>query len=146
MKIFNKRASFDYQLLEHFEAGIKLVGPEVKAVRLGHADLTGSFIRILNGEAQLVNARIYPYEFARDDAFEGTRTRKLLLHKKQILALKAKLDGANLTIVPVSLYTSHTVIKVDVALAKSKKKFDKKESIKNKDLDREVQRELRKKR
>lgn len=146
MKIFNRKAEFDYQLLEHYEAGVKLVGAEVKAVKLGHADLTGSFIRIVGGEVQLVNARIYPYKFAREDAFDNTRTRKLLLHKKQILALKSKMDGANLTIVPVSLYTSHTFIKVDMALAKSKKKFDKKESIKNRDLDIEIQRELKKRR
>jgi len=143
MKILNRKASFDYVLLEHFEAGIKLVGAEVKALRLGHADLTGSFVRILGGEAQLVNAKIYPYEFARDDTFDSTRTRKLLLHKKEIITLKSKMDGSNLTIVPVSLYTTHTLIKVDLALAKSKKKFDKKETIKNRDIDRDIEREIR---
>lgn len=146
MKMYNKKATYDYQILESFEAGIKLVGAEVKAFRLGHADMTGSFVRILHGEAQLVNAKIYPYAFARADAFDTTRTRKLLLHKKQILSLKSKMDGANLTIVPISMYTSHTLVKVEIALAKSKKKFDKKESIKRQDLDRDTQRELRNRR
>ena len=143
MKILNRKATFDYVLQEHFEAGINLVGAEVKAVRLGHADLSGSFVRILNGEAQLVNAKIYPYAFARSDTFLETRTRKLLLHKKEIVSLKSKMDGSNLTIVPVSLYTSHNRIKLEVALAKSKKKVDKKESIKNRDIDRDTEREIR---
>ena len=143
MKIFNKKASFDYTLLEHFEAGINLVGAEVKAVRLGHVDLTGSFVRLINGEAQLVNAKIYPYEFARIDTFDTNRSRRLLLHKKEILSIKSKMDGSNLTIVPVSLYTSHNRIKLDMALAKAKKKADKKDSIKNRDIDRDTERELR---
>ncbi|MGH7204351.1 MAG: SsrA-binding protein SmpB [Candidatus Levyibacteriota bacterium] len=143
MKIINRKATFDYTLQEHFEAGINLVGAEVKAVRLGHADLSGSFVRILHGQAQLVNAKIYPYAFARSDTFEETRTRKLLLHKKEIISLKSKMDGSNLTIVPVSLYTSHNRIKLEIALAKAKKKTDKKEAIRNRDIDRDTERELR---
>lgn len=143
MKILNRKATFDYTLEEKFEAGINLVGAEVKAIRGGHADLTGSFVRILHGQAQLVNAKIFPYAFARIDTFDTTRTRKLLLHKKQIISLKSKMDGSNLTIVPVSIYTTHGLIKVELALAKSKKKFDKKESIKNQDIDRDTQRELK---
>ena len=143
MKIVNRKATFDYQLEEKFEAGINLVGAEVKAVRGGHVDLTGSFVRILHGEAQLVNAKIFPYAFARVDTFDTTRTRKLLLHKNQIISLKSKMDGSNLTIVPVSLYTTHGLVKVELALAKSKKKFDKKEAIKNQDIDRDIDRELK---
>jgi SsrA-binding protein len=143
MKIANRKATFDYQLQEKFEAGINLVGAEVKAVRGGHVDLTGSFVRIINGEAQLVHAKIFPYSFARVDTFDTTRTRKLLLHKKEIISLKSKMDGSNLTIVPVSIYTTHGLIKVELALAKSKKKFDKKDSIKNQDIDRDTQRELK---
>jgi SsrA-binding protein len=100
-------------------------------------------VRILHGEAQLVNAKIYPYAFARKDTFQETRTRKLLLHKKEIISLKSKMDGSNLTIVPVSLYTSHNRIKLEVALAKAKKKADKKESLRNRDIDRDTERELR---
>ncbi len=142
MKITNKRAFFDYSLKEHFEAGIKLTGPEVKAVRLGHADLTGSHIRILSSEAYLVNAQIFPYQYSRPEGYDERRTRKLLLHKKQIIAIKSKMDGQHLTIVPVSVYTTHGFIKVELALAKGKKQYEKKESQKKKDLERELARGL----
>lgn len=140
-KIFNKRAPYDYQLQEHFEAGIRLTGAEVKAVRLGHADLTGSHVRITGSEAYLINAQIFPYQYARPEGYDERRTRKLLLHKKEIIALKAKMDGQNLTIVPVSLYTTHNLIKCELALAKGKKQYEKKEAKKKKDLDRELERE-----
>lgn len=139
MKIINKRAHYDYELLETFEAGINLQGQEVKAVREGHADLTGSFARIVGSEAYLVNAKIFPYEYARTENYDQNRTRKLLLHKKQIISLKAKTDGANLTIVPVSLYTTHNLIKVELALGKSRKQFNKREQKKRRDLDRETE-------
>ena len=143
MKLINRKASFDYQLQDHFEAGINLLGAEVKAVREGHADLTGSFVRIIGSEAYLVSARIFPYEHARPETYDTKRTRKLLLHKKEIISLKGKMDGANLTIVPVSMYTTHGLIKVELALAKSKKKFEKKESIKKKDINRHIEEELK---
>jgi SsrA-binding protein len=139
MKITNKRAHYDYQLLETMEAGINLLGSEVKAVRLGQADLTGSFARIRGSEAYLVNAKIFPYKFARPDNYDERRTRKLLLHKKEIFSLKAKTEGSNLTIVPVLLYTTHNLIKLQLALGKSKKKFDKKEAIKRRDIDRDIE-------
>ena len=139
MKIINKRAHYDYELLETFEAGINLQGQEVKAVREGHADLTGSFARIVGSEAYLVNAKIFPYEYARTENYDQNWTRKLLLHKKEIISLKAKTDGANLTIVPVSMYTTHNLIKVELALGKSRKQFNKREQKKRRDLDRETQ-------
>lgn len=141
MKISNKRASFDYQLFEHFEAGINLNGAEVKAVKLGHADLTGSHVRITGNQAYLINAQIFPYEYARPEKYDERRTRKLLLHKQEILSLKSKMDGQNLTIVPVFLYTSHNLIKLELALGKGKKQYEKKESKKKKDLDRELERD-----
>ncbi len=143
MKITNRKATFDYQLAEHFEAGINLFGAEVKAVREGHVDLTGSFVRIIGNEAYLVNANIFPYEHARPETYDPRRTRKLLLHKKEIISLKGKMDGANLTVVPVSMYTTHGLIKAELALAKSKKKFEKRESIKKKDINRHIEEELR---
>lgn len=143
MKIINRKASFDYQLLDRFEAGIVLVGAEVKAVRDGKVDLTGSFVRIIGREAQLVNANIFPYDYARSDTYDSRRTRKLLLHQKEIISLKSKMDGANLTVVPVSLYTTHSLIKVELALSKSKKKFDKKEAIKKKTIEREINQALK---
>jgi SsrA-binding protein len=142
MKIDNKKAYFDYEILEKIEAGIHLTGAEVKAVRLGHADLSGSFVRLSGSEAYLVNAKIYPYEFARTEGYDPNRTRKLLLHRKEILTLKAKTEGANLTVVPVSLYTTKTFIKAQIAIAHAKKKFDKRESIKRKDRQRELERDF----
>lgn len=142
MKISNKKAFFDYELLERVEAGINLTGAEVKAVRLGHVDLSGSFVRVTGTEAYLVNAKIYPYEFARTEGYDPNRTRKLLLHKKEIIVLKSKTEGENLTIVPVSLYTTKAYIKAQLAIARSKKKFDKRAAIKKKDQDRELERGL----
>lgn len=142
MRIFNKRATFDYDLQEHYEAGISLVGAEVKAVRAGRVDLTGSHVRIIGQEARLVGASIFPYEYARPEQYDERRTRKLLLHKSQILGFKHKMDGANLTIVPISLYTTGSLIKLEIALGKGKKEYQKKESKKRKDIKRELERGL----
>ena len=143
MKITNRKATFNYQLLDHFEAGINLFGAEVKAVREGHVNLDGSFVRILGSEAYLVNANIFPYKYARPETYDERRTRKLLLHKKEIISLKSKMDGSSLTIVPVSVYTTHGLIKVELALAKSKKQFEKRESIKKRDINRHIEEELK---
>lgn len=142
MKIVNKRAFFDFEVLEKFEAGINLTGAEVKAIRQGHADLTGAFVRIMGNEAYLIGSKVFPYTYARPDNFDSNRTRKLLMHKKEILSIKHKTEGANLTLVPVSWYTSNRLIKLEVALGKSKKKFDKRQAIKKKDTDREIERNL----
>lgn len=143
MKITNKRAFFDYEISDKFEAGIRLLGPEVKAVRLGHADLTGSFVKIVGTEAYLINAKIFPYQYAAGlEDYDERRSRKLLLHKKEIISLKSKMEGSNLNIVPISLYTTKSFIKLELALGKGKKKYDKKETIKRKDLQREVEQEL----
>lgn len=141
MKIFNKKAPFDYDLREKLEAGINLTGAEVKAIKLGHADLTGSHVRVTGGQAYLIGAQIFPYQYARPDGYDERRTRKLLLHRKEILSLKAKMDGQNLTVVPVSLYTRHQLIKLELALAKGKKEYQKKEAKKRKDIQRELERE-----
>jgi len=146
MKILNNRATFDYEVLETFEAGIQLQGQEVKAVREGHADLTGSFARILDSEVYLINAKIFPYKYARTETYDQNRTRKLLLHKKEVLALKHKTSSTNLTIVPISLYTTRSFIKIQLALGKPRKKFEKKEKIKKRDADREIAQELKKSR
>lgn len=139
MKISNKRAFFDYQILERFEAGINLQGAEVKAVRLGQVDLTGSFVQIRGSEAYLVNAKILPYKFARPEHYDERRRRKLLLHKREILALKSKSEASNLTIVPISLYTTRNLIKAELALGKSKREFDKRQAIKKRDLARDME-------
>lgn len=142
MKISNKRAFYDYLISDKFEAGINLNGAEVKAVKMQHADLTGSFVRIIGSEAYLVNAKIFPYEYARPEGYDETRTRKLLLHKKEIISLKSKTAGANLALVPISLYDKHGLIKLEVGVGKGKKQYDKKEAKKKADLDREIEQEL----
>lgn len=143
MKITNKRAFYDYELLERIEAGINLSGSEVKAVRLGHADLSGSFVRIIGSEAYLVNAKIFPYEYSRPEGYDERRTRKLLLHKAEIIALKSKTDGANLALVPLSLYLKHGFVKLEIAIGKGKKEYDKRKAIKKRVLEREIEEEFK---
>lgn len=144
MKITNSRAYYDYEISEKMEAGINLLGSEVKAIREGHADLSGSHVRIIGMEAYLVNAKIFPYKYARPEDYDERRSRKLLLHKRELLALKHKTEGASLTIVPISMYTMGTLIKIEIALAKGKKEFDKRHTIKKRDLDREIAQTLKK--
>lgn len=137
MKITNRRAFHDYQVLEKLEVGINLIGPEVKSVKNGHADLTGSFVRIIGSEAYLVNAKIFPYEYARPEGYDEKRTRKLLLHKKEIIALKSRMEGANLTVIPLSMYTKKGLIKLQLALARGKRQYEKRQAIRKRDLARE---------
>lgn len=143
MKIVNKKAFFDFEVREKLEAGINLLGAEVKAIKLGHADLTGAYVKIIGSEAYLLNSKILPYEYGRPENYDPGRTRKLLLHKKEIIALKSKIEGANLTLVPVSWYTTGNLIKLELALGKSKKKFEKRQAIKKRDINREIQENLK---
>ena len=147
MKITNRRAFFDYTIIEKFEAGINLTGQEVKSVKGGHLSLDGSYVKILGSEAYLVNAQIHPYLNARVENYDPNRTRKLLLHKKEIISLKSKIDQSNLTLVSLECYnTTHGLLKLTVGLAKGKKLFEKREALKKKDLDRQVEEELKGKR
>jgi SsrA-binding protein len=141
MQIFNKRANFNYKLEEgRLEAGLVLSGGEAKAVRTGHADLSQSVARLINGELWLVNANI-PIAGAQN--YNSTRMRKLLLHKAEILSTLTKMKQRKLTLVPVKLYNKKRLIKIQLALGKSKHKFEKKESIKQKDITRELQEALK---
>lgn len=142
MNVTNKKAFFDYQIAETFEAGINLYGSEVKAVRLGRADLTGSFVRIIGNEAYLVNANILPYQSGQIENYDAQRSRKLLLHKKELISLRSKADGAGLALVPVSLYFKHGFIKLEIGLGKGKKKYDKRETIKKRDIQRSLEQDL----
>lgn len=140
MLIINKRAGFDNEFIERFEAGIVLKGAEAKAIRMGHADLSRSFARLVQGELFLVNASI---PISNLPNYEHTRTRKLLVHKKELDTLEGKIKGQKLTLVPVKLYNKGHLIKVELALARSKRKFEKKEKIKARDIERDIERELR---
>ncbi len=141
--IFNKKASFDYSLSDKLEAGIALTGGEVKSIRLGSVTLTDSFVKIADNEAFLVNVYIAPYKYAVDPSYDPKRTRKLLLTKKEIEFLGGKLASGNLTVVPTKVYTSHNLVKVEIALASKKKKFDKREVLKKKAQTRETESYLR---
>jgi SsrA-binding protein len=143
MKIINKKARFNYDLTDRFEAGIVLTGPEVKSARNGHVSLGESFVRLTGDELYLINATISPYKFAASEDYETKRSRKLLLHKKEIAELKRKMEGTNLTIVPTAMYTKNRRIKFEIALAKGKKQYEKKETKKRADLTREQERALK---
>lgn len=140
MKVTNRSAFHDYTISERFEAGIKLTGPEVKSIKTGHVSLRGSFVKIIGSEAFLVNSNIPPYSFARIVNYDPNRTRKLLLKKKELISLKGKIEGANLTLVPLSLYTKHGLIKVEVGLARGKKQYEKREILKQRAQKRELDR------
>ena len=142
MKIFNRRAHYKYHVLEKVEAGIVLTGAEIKSIRAGRADLSGSFARIRDGEVFLVNANISPWMGSQKFA-DASRERKLLLHKKQILNWQGKIAGGKVTIVPLSIYIRGNLAKVGLALAKSKAKFDKRAALRKKTIERDIERELR---
>ena len=127
MRILNKRAGFDYQLLERFEAGITLKGDDLKALKLGKVNLKGAYAKIISGEAYLVSSTL--------------PTRKLLLHKGEIAEIEAKIKAKKLTLVPTKLYTKGRLVKVELALAKAKRKFEKREALKEKDLERDLKKE-----
>ena len=144
MKIFNRKYRRDYQEIEKYEVGIALSGAEVKSVRAGRIRLEDSFVKILGSEVYLINAEISIYEFARPQGYDLRRTRKLLLHKKEIIRLKTKLASVGgLTIVPVSCYNKAGLIKLEIALAKGRKGLEKKKLEKRRDIEREQKREAK---
>jgi SsrA-binding protein len=144
MRVVNKKAKRDFQILERYEAGVILTGPEVKSVKAGRIKLEGSFVKIKEDEAFLVNVLIPPYQPAgRQVNFDSTRTRKLLLRKREIVNLSVKSNQSGLTIVPLSCYTKHGLVKVEIALTRGKKKYEKREVIKRRDIEREVERVVR---
>jgi SsrA-binding protein len=140
----NRKARFNYEILEKYETGIELLGTEVKSVRAGQMSLEGAFVIARGGEAFLINANIPPFQpkNAPKD-YDPLRNRKLLLTKKEIVELAGSEKNKSLTIVPISVYNKNRKIKVEIALVKGKKKFDKRETIKKRDTDREIRREVK---
>ncbi|MBI2020612.1 SsrA-binding protein SmpB [Candidatus Daviesbacteria bacterium] len=143
MRIVNKKALHNYHIIERVEAGIVLSGAEVKSIRAGRIDLGEAYVRILNGEAFLVNANIPRYQNLGEKDYDATHSRKLLLHRDQIDSLMGKVQGKATTLVPVSIYEKNNKFKVEVGLGKSKKEFDKRKIIKERDHQRRVEQELR---
>lgn len=142
----NPRAKFDYHILETFEAGIVLFGQEVKSVKKRQMSLKGAYVTIRNKEAQLINALISPYQPKNTPTdYEPLRTRKLLLHKKEIRSLIGKIKQKGLTLVPLRIYTKHNRIKLEFGLGQGKRKIDKREKIKKREAQRKIERALRQK-
>lgn len=141
MKIFNKTAPNKFQIEEKLEAGIELLGSEVKAIRLGHADLSSSYVKLMSGQAYLINAKIFPYKYSRIENYQEDRTRRLLLHKKELLVLKNKLETGKYTIAPLSLYEKHGIFKLEIALAKGKKNYERRKDEKAQAIKRDMERE-----
>ncbi|MBO4245230.1 MAG: SsrA-binding protein SmpB [Bacilli bacterium] len=142
IEIKNKIAYHDYFILEEIEAGIELVGTEIKSIRNGNANLKDSYIVIKNNEAYLLNAFIDEYLEGNQFNHDPRRTRKLLLHKKEIIKLKEEREKDGLTIIPIKIYFKGTKAKVLVGLAKGKKLYDKRESIKERDLMRDSKKNM----
>ena len=139
----NKKASFDYEILDKYEAGLVLFGHEAKSLRLGQASLKGSFISIRKkgdkNELYLVNCQINPYiKSGPMPEYNSRRERKLLLNKKEIDHLLGKSQVEGLTLIPLRIYTNHSFLKLEFAIAKGKKKYDKRESIKKREIDRKL--------
>lgn len=140
----NKRASFDYTLGGHYEAGLVLSGAEVKSVKTGHASLKGSFVTVKGNELYLTNALIPRYAHAhRDTKHEDTRPRKLLLRKREIRSLIGKSKTEGLTLVPIRLYTKKQLVKLEFAVGKGKKTYDKRSDIGKRDAKRRMERAMK---
>ena len=137
MEIKNKKAYFDYEILKEIEAGIELIGTEVKSVRKGSVDLKDSFVNIKKNEAYLLNTYIAHYEEANIFNHEERRTRKLLLHKQEIKRLAEEKALEGISLIPLKMYFKNGKVKVLIGVGKGKKLHDKRESLKKKDLERE---------
>ena len=140
----NKRAGFDYEILKTFEAGLVLSGSEVKAIRDHQISLKGAYITLSQGEAWLINAHIGAYKKAGNlKDYDPTRSRKLLIHKKELNKLIGTLHSKGLTLVPVSVYTKGRRLKLELGVARGKKKYEKRELIKQRDVDREIRAKMK---
>ncbi|MBR2397644.1 MAG: SsrA-binding protein SmpB [Clostridia bacterium] len=145
MKIIatNKSINFEYFVLDRFEAGIELIGCEVKSIRLGNVSLKESFIFVRNGQMTLKNMHVAPYDKGSFSNVEPRRDRKLLMHKKEINRLFGKIQEKGYTLVPDKIYLKGSLVKMEVALCKGKQSFDKKRTIKDRDQQREMEREIK---
>jgi SsrA-binding protein len=134
----NRKAGYDFHLLEHFEAGLALVGTEVKAIREGRVVLRDSFCKLDRGEAYLINAHIGQYSHGGYASHDPMRPRKLLLHRAELNKLLGKTAERGLTVVPLRMFLRNGRVKLEIALAKGKKTFDKRETIRRREADRET--------
>lgn len=136
----NRKAYYDYEILETFEAGIALLGTEVKSIRAGRIDIKDAFARVLRDELWLMNAHISPYSHGNINNHEPLRDRKLLLNRNEINKITGQMSKKGLAIIPLSMYFKEGRVKVEIALAKGKKFYDRREDIKKRDIQREESR------
>lgn len=139
----NKKAGFDYDLQEEFEAGLVLEGWEVKSAKSGHVQLKGAFLHIQNDELWLKNAFISPYGPAGNRDVVSDRDRKVLVHKRELKRLIGKKQTEGLTLVPLRIYTKGRLVKLVFAVARGKKKYEKREAIKKRDVDRQMKEHMK---
>ncbi|OGI68247.1 SsrA-binding protein [Candidatus Nomurabacteria bacterium RIFCSPHIGHO2_01_FULL_42_15] len=140
----NRKARFNYEIVEKYETGIELLGVEVKSVRGGQMSLEGAFVIVRGGEVYLINANIPPYQAKNAPKdYDPLRNRRLLLTKKEITELAGNEKNKSLTIVPISVYNKGRKIKVEIALVKGKKKFDKRRALEKRETDRSIRREMK---
>ena len=144
--VFNKKAQYEYTISKKFIAGVVLSGAEVKSLRLQQASLNGSYIKEVSGELFLINAQINSYSFAKQEDYDPKRSRKLLLKKNEIESLIEASKQKGFAIIPIAFFISHNRIKLELALAKGKKEYEKRENIKKRDLKRELETENKKSR
>jgi SsrA-binding protein len=144
MKIKNKKASFNYEILETLEAGVVLTGSEVKSLRNNMGNLSEAFVKKIGGEYWVVNMEIPRYEYDGNTDYDPKRTRKLLVRRKEMIRLESKMKQGNLTLVPLRVYLKGNLVKVEIALARGKKRYEKKMAEKERDLNMELLREKRK--
>ncbi len=134
----NKKAFHDYFIEEKYEVGIELIGTEVKSIKAGKVSIKESFVRIIKNEVFVMNMHVTPYEFGNINNESETRVRKLLLKQKEIEKIAQKIKEQGYTIMPLSIYTKQRLVKMEIALAKGKKLYDKREDLKRRDQDREI--------
>ena len=143
IEINNRKAKYDYEIYDTYECGIVLTGTEIKSIRKGNCNLKDSYVTIRKNEAYIINMHISHYEEGNIFNHEEKRTRKLLLHKKEILKLNDKIKISGYTLVPIKLYFIKNNAKILIGLAKGKKNYDKRQSIKQKDIDRDIQKRFK---
>lgn len=137
----NKKATFNFEIEEKLDAGIELLGTEVKTIKEGHGSLEGSYVTVRGGEAFLINAEIYAFQKSNAPVdFDPKRARKLLLTKKEIAYIAVETEKKSISAIPLHFFIKGKKVKLSIALAKGKKKFDKRDSIKKRETDREIRR------
>ena len=143
MEIYNRKAKHDYFIEDIYEAGIVLTGTEIKSVRAGNANIKDSYGVIKNNEIFLLNMFIFQYKEGNIFNHDETRTRKLLLHKKEIKKISEKVNTQGLTLIPLKLYFKNNILKVELGICRGKKNYDKRETIKERDIKRKIEKDLK---